>query len=269
MTRWVTPSVSEIPRARWLRRIVLMTVALSAIVLLLRLIAGVIADRRTAAQRSRLHDLGFATRVEDLALPAIPDAQNAAPLWMQAFAAVSANVFSPRQSSYDERTLGIYPPYTAKWHELADASEVANASAFALADSARARLDCNWGTHYTSGVFMPGSTKLNTSRELANVLCDSFERNLLLGDEATAMTRLLSSFALAAALRREPDVVCQLTAMSIDEMSCEALRANIGLLRIDTADPVPSRRHKFSTSSARFCPTTTANAFSSPRCTAT
>lgn len=217
---------------QWLRRIVVGSLITLALLLVLRLIAAHVAERRWQATAARLRAAGVALDITELQPPAIPNEQNTAWYLRQAAGLIDAKEGGPRSSNYTSIELGQKPPYNPLWHQLADASEQANVATFQIARRAREHTKVDWAVTYASPVFTILLPHLNGSRALANTLADGAERAFIEGDSAEGVERLRDIVHLSDALVDQPFTVTALVAAGIDGLAVQALSQHVSLIRI-------------------------------------
>lgn len=174
---------------------------------------------------------------EDLAaaVRAVPDADNPAEYLKSAEQAVHPKVESPAQSNHE---FPQYPPYPAKWHELADRAVATNGKAMALARQARQFPVADWKINLTSPLIrrLP---RLGNARNLANLLGDAALREHLRGNDHEALELIADIRHQAAMIDQQPFLVSHLVAVGIDALAIHRLEIIGPGLRIRT-DAVPS-----------------------------
>lgn len=205
------------------------TLALLALVLIVRLVWGYAVHRSLEAQIKVIRARGEPVTSADFVIAELPDSANAAVTYRKAFAAINANVDSPRMSNIE---YPDYPPYSHRWMRMAAASERANAKAFELARQARRQPAAVWrqAPPTIANVF---NVNLNKARQLANALADSAMYAHVNGDDARAIERTKDLLHLSRAIRADDMLISQLVAIGIDALACHNMQIMAPGMRFD------------------------------------
>ncbi len=203
---------------RWVAGVALCMLALIGV----RLWWGMVAGRRLQAEIDRYHAAGEPILVSDYKPPPeIPDEQNAALLYSQAWAALVRDLDTALHFSnalYYRRACEVYPDEVRKIVQ-------ANAEALRLLRRARAMPNADWGVRFTSPLIRLLLPSLSQQRELGK-----FARTAALlrhhdGDHAEAIEILLDIHALTAKMaeRQVSTLITHLVAVAIESVAVEAL----------------------------------------------
>ena len=214
--------------------LVLALVALSIIVV--RLIWGTFSERRVRESLAALRAQGEPAEPSDIVHPHVPEEQNAWAVQLEAINAQDASVESPHNSNM--AYIG-YPPYRPRWWKMAEASEQANASAFAFLRQSRqlsrVQLRTTLATPLFSNFLLP---RANGAKALANSLADAAEYAHLKGDDAESLDRIFDLMHLNRSLRHDDFLVSQLIGIGVDTLTFRAIQTIAPGLRIGAAAPV-------------------------------
>lgn len=192
------------PRFWWLKRIALALVAWIAVLTAARLVWGWEADRRMQAKIAEYRAAGEPILIEDFQRPPIPDDENAAVLYKQAFreiAGVAPIVVTADDGTQVDVTLVDlirYPEWLRRYPGEIARLLGAHGEALRLARAARARPRCDWGLPLTSpamSLFPP--TSLRDHRELAILVCGATLFQHARGNDAEAVELLRDGLAFA------------------------------------------------------------------------
>jgi hypothetical protein len=215
------------PRSSGRRKVVALALLLLAL-LAIRLIWGAWSERKAHEALAGLRARGEAVEAADIVYAPVAEAENA---WeVQLKAARSSAPISPRHTAME---YPDYPPYSDAWMKLAAASEVTNATTFALARQARQWSGVQFRPALTSPVWAMLLRPLNDAKILANTLADGINYAHVMGDDGEAIKRALDLLHLARSLRHDDFVVAQLVAIGIDALACNAIQTVAPGLRLD------------------------------------
>jgi hypothetical protein len=233
MARGAAPIVVPHPLS-WRNRGAQMIVALLLAVLALRLIWGWHLDRLARAQAQDLRRRGQPVEFGDLLTPPIPDDRNAWKIQLRAAAALAPGVASPLNSNME---YAQYPPFGPKWTRRAEASERANAAAFALAREARRFSAVRFRTTVPPSWVTSNVPDFGPTRQLACTLADGALLSQTRGDDAEAVERTLDLLHLARSVNHDDFLVSQLVAVGINGLAYVTIEALAPGLRIEPAPP--------------------------------
>lgn len=205
----------------------LVAVLLIAVVLLV--CAWVVADYVTSARlQGTLADLkadGFATSLAGAAPAAIPEAQNAAPLYLKAFEKLAAA---------RELDVTIPPVEKGGFGALSadDKNKVrdwlaANAETLGLFSSARARGRCRFDRDYSKGMATPVPEAAQAIKA-AKILSYRAQALAEDGKPDAARKAILDAFALADSMKDDPIFVVQLVRIVIVSMHLKVVDHCVG-----------------------------------------
>ncbi len=223
-----------------------------AVAAVLAVVAGLwagwsaVASRRLAVALAAVRHRGDPTAAADFPNPPVVAADDAAPAWSAAIAAVSPTVDCPTTSTL---TYADRPPYPPAWWATARASEAANAAVFPLADRAAPLARARWLTG-PSAVAANGFAALpyGGSHRLANVVVDSAllahfgTRPNDRPDDARCLARLADVLALADAVDQQPSMLSRLVAVGIRAPA--ARRLALVAPDLDVGRPGTNRRRR-------------------------
>jgi hypothetical protein len=188
------------------------------VMLLLRLSWGWWVGREMERKLDDLRRQGHPVKVEDIALAQVGDEENAWTWQTKAAKALVEGVDSPRNSNME---YPGYPPYSAEWLKLAEASEKAHGESFRLARKARELVKVQMRKELgpTSAYEV---SHLNDANSLSNVIADGAQYKQTKGADEEAMERLLDILHISRSMRHDPFVISQLVAMGIDAKACNS-----------------------------------------------
>lgn len=197
------------PGRGWLRRLVIVGIALVLLLLLVRTGVDLWASRRVSAQVAKLEAQHGSLDVSTLRVPPVPEEENraramraAAALVVEATEAVSGGLRDRAALSRFVAQRGPTPiPEDMK------AFVEANRAAIRVAHEARDRRLSNWETDYSAGTNTPGLLEI---RRLSDALYLSARLDLDAGRVDDAASSLSTGLALSASLRQEPSLITQL-----------------------------------------------------------
>ncbi|MDB5298153.1 MAG: hypothetical protein JWO31_4136 [Phycisphaerales bacterium] len=224
----------RLPRSFWRGRLLRLTGLLLVAVLLLRLGVGRHLANRTRAADAAARARGEPTSLAEVALPTVPNADNAWVAQMAAAALAVPGVDSPRTSNlvYSEA-----PPYGPNWTALASGSERAHGPLFAAARQARALPRAAVRSQLNLTALLGLTPGWNQSRNLANLLADGATWAHLQGDDAEAVERLRDALYVGRSLRQDPTLISQLVGMGVEALTCHGTMVIAPGLRPGAADP--------------------------------
>ena len=191
--------------------------ALLLLMLILRLIWGWSVHRQFNVQLSVLRARGQPIDPAQITHPAVPDDNNAVVVYRKAIAVLDEHVDCPRNSNLE---YPGYFPRPARWMELAQASEKAQAPAFAFARAARQRHQAQFATSFDDQAKLRYLSQL---RDLANVINDGAEYAHLRGNDFEALERIRDCLHLSRALAADDYLISCLVAMGVDSSACHSI----------------------------------------------
>ena len=213
---------------------------LLALMLCVRLVWGWYAGYRLAAALDEIRRRGEPASLADVAYPPLPDAQNAAIAHQRAAAAISATVESPSNSGL---AFPNYLPFPPKWMELAEASEKANANAFAILRKSRPLKSAQYRQNLTS-LWAATLPYLNNVKELTNAVNDGAIYSHLKGDDTEALERLLDALHVASCFRQDDFLISQLVAIRIESIVCQHIQLIAPGLHLDSTAGTRPNTHQ-------------------------
>jgi hypothetical protein len=187
------------------------------LMLLLRLVWGWSVHRDVQSQLQAIRARGAPIDATEVRHQAVPDEENAVVLYRKAVGTLKEPIDCPRSSNLEYPDYFPRPP---KWMELAEASEKAQAAAFALVRAARQRPRAQFASSF------PDEAKLrylSQLRDLANVINDGAEYAHLHGDNVEAIERLLDALHLSHALAADDFLISYMEAIGIDASACHSI----------------------------------------------
>src|SRR5438445_4736292 len=192
-------------------------VSLIILMSLLRLLWGWSVRSHLHSTVSAIRARGEPIEPSQITHEVVPDTDNAVSLYRQAVRAMAQNVDSPRNSNL---SYSDYFPRSPQWIKLAEASEKANASSFALVRAARQRSRAQFGTSLADD---PDLHYLGDLRTFANVIGDGAEYAHLKGNDAEALERFLDVLHIARTLNADDYLICHIVASGIDALACHSI----------------------------------------------
>ena len=198
-------------RFRWLKWIGVAVAIVIVALVGLRWWWGVVAAERLQAAIDELKAAGYPTTMADLQPPPVPDEDNAAYFFTQAFAVWQTD----RKDAADDATF------------LQD-----NAEALALVERARSCSGCNWGVQYTSpGIAVP-LPHLRLAGRLALRLSEVAKSRHQLGDDAGAIEAINDILHIAERLDQHGATLIEhLVANAIDGIAADTVKTIAPQLR--------------------------------------
>lgn len=192
------------PRFGWLKRIALALAAWIGVLVAARLLWGWEADRRMRAKIAEYRAAGEPVLIEDFQRPPIPDDENAAVLYKQAFREIAG--VAPIVVTADDGTqvnvtlvdLIRYPEWLERYPtEIARLFD-GHGEALRLARAARARPRCDWGLPFTPPLMsaFPGPSTAS-QRALTRVVCGAVLVQHMRGQDAEAVELLRDGLAFS------------------------------------------------------------------------
>lgn len=221
----------------WAKRIFVCWLVLLAAVVITRYWWNHLAEQRLSDEIAAIHARGQRLDWLNMAPPPLPDEQNAAVYYRQAFAAMAA-VQPPLYSPDD---LAALPSYRAKHLAEADAILAAHAAVFDLCRQARSIPGVNWGiVHASPATLGMGFTQYGNARGLAKLLRLQAIRQAERGDSAGAVETMLDADALARAIGNDGPLIGHLVSIAIQSLNA-AGSGDIAPLLNSTAGPATTQ----------------------------
>jgi hypothetical protein len=200
-------------RRKWLRRTLWTLLALVAVAAVVRVVAGVVMQRRLNARLNALRASGEPLLMTDMAPPEVPPERNAAVLYTQAFSLLDLmpKEFAKRVGKF----VGGKEPLNEA--ELAEARKLLEqaADAVRLIREAAARPECRFPVKYdtqpVAGILLPHLAKLQSTSRLLELSC---EVNLADGKADAAAEDCLAMLRVSRATWNEPLLITDLVELA-------------------------------------------------------
>lgn len=180
----------------------------------LNIYASVLLNRELAAIRQKGQPLLLA----EMAPPAVPDAQNAAPIYKQA--ADSLRFSTTEKGAFRTRPHNRTPQMNRDIEAAVRKNQTAVNLTRRAAATPQCRFPIDWDTDNPSEITFPHYTEL---RELAQLLAAQAVLNAKNGDSDAALRDVRALFGMSRHLAGEPVLIGFLVAQSIDSTAHQAL----------------------------------------------
>lgn len=229
------PTLDHLPR-RFVaqKRVLLLALVMIVAAVVLRFVVIHRQEKHLAILRDEARSLGMPWTLEELnPTEAIPDAENAATYYRQAFAALSNTAVSLSNSNYDWRDTHLY--HNPGFYYLGDAAAQANAQAFSLVHRASQLDGIDWGVRYDSDGPVGSSpvSYVADIRHLSNEIGDYAILLQFRGDDRAALNRVRDLLELSVHLSAAHTPFGQLVSTHQKWKAVDVLQTVAPLLRVD------------------------------------
>ncbi len=214
-------------KKRWVRRVLFALLLLAILVASTVLWLGSVASTRLEAELARVRDAGEPLTLAETVPPPVPEADNAAPLLLEAFELAE---WEP-DSWYQDETLNEYgvDPFGQDdaWYEELAAWVQHNAPALEKAREAASRPACRFDLEWEQGVEME-FPQIGGLQSLTRVLCARAVLQARDGDVDAAVGTCADLVRLADIALREPLMIHLLVRAGLVDFALETAQQVLG-----------------------------------------
>jgi hypothetical protein len=179
------------------------------------------AETRLDAALAQLRAAGDPVSPDDLTVPDLKDADNAA-YWLKFGASkINPNIDSPSSSNYEWNSEVF--PYPPKWFSIENATVGLDQAAFKDLREARRHSRVQWLNKYPSPLATVLLPHLNSQRNLANHASDYAMLLHFNGNDAEALEMIEDIYAQSDAGEHEPFLVSHLVSLGIRALATDRL----------------------------------------------
>ncbi len=176
------------------------------------------ADQALNTELEKMKAAGEPLTIEEIMPPEVPDAENAAPLYQQAFTLLDLS--QADEDAWSELHNSISHPRKAKTASVATLEQIVgkNAPAIKLLAAAAQRPRCAFPVDWSAG-FRAQFDHLTKLRTCAKLLALKIAMHAIQEETAEALDTAQVSLAMSKPLQREPRIVSQITAYAIQSIT--------------------------------------------------
>ena len=181
------------------------------------------AEQAVDMELEKIKASGETLTIEEIVPPEVPDAENAAPLYQQAFTLL--NFSQADQDAWGELHNSMNDPRKAKAASVATLEHIVgkNASAIKLLEAAAQRPKCRFPVDWSAG-FRAEFHHLTKLRTCSQLLALKIATHAIQEEMAEALDTAQVSLAMSKALQREPRIVSQIVAYAIQSITLRPLQ---------------------------------------------
>lgn len=222
------------PRFWWFKRLWPLVAAWLLLMIGLRIWWGYEAQRRFDQRITAYRAAGQPVILEEFRPPAVPEDENAAPLWRQAAISVIPQVGPHHLDSFTSSA------YAAAYPAALDALIAQNQAALQLAEEAAAKPRADWGVAYASPVLSMRLPSLAGQRSVAKLLAVAVRQANRRQDHALAVARVHQLLEAAQDVDgAPPTLISHLVRVALEALTINAIQDVVPTLEVH-ADDSPS-----------------------------